>query len=98
MITFEQAMTEQRFHPDGCEVSYGMTGMARPRTSVETWRRNGRTQTWKLRPHAWSIPVKYGLHRYGRIEDHDAPDWHVETECPALAEAARWWAAHTGRL
>ena len=33
-------------------------------------RRNGKTQTWKTRPAAFRIPIKYGFKSYGNI-DHN---------------------------
>jgi len=101
-ITFEQAMTERRFHQGACSVSYGKTGKARPKVALVEWRRNGRTQTWKTRPGEFSIPIKHGLHDYGYLTNN-ITYFHLASECPALAEADRWWAAYeagafTGRL
>jgi len=84
-------------------VSYGKTGKANPTVTMMGWRRNGRTKTWKTRPDQFSIPVKYGLHSYGRIDHTNAWAFHLANECKALAEVERWWAAyeagaHTGRL
>lgn len=42
-----------------------------------TWRRNGKTQTWKTRPGEFRIPTKYGLYSYGEITHHDAACYHV---------------------
>lgn len=36
----------------------------------KTWRRKGKTKTWKTRPGEFKIPVKYGLYSYGVI-DHN---------------------------
>lgn len=37
--------------------------------SIKWWklRRNGRTQRWKTRPHAFRIPVKAGIRSTGQI-------------------------------
>lgn len=88
-ITYEQAMTEQRFHEDGCSVTYGKTGKAQPKVTMREWRRNGATQTWKTRPGAFRIPVKRGMYEYGAIYENEHV--HVAHECPALLEADRWW-------
>lgn len=71
MITFEQAMTADRFHEDH-----------EPAGKIFEWRRNGATQTWKTRPGQFRIPVKYGLRSYGQIYDHDAGRFHVASNCP----------------
>lgn len=35
-------------------------------------RRNGKTQTWKTRPNAFSVPVKAGLKSCTRITERDS--------------------------
>lgn len=73
MITKDQATTERMFH------------FTKPDGKCAVWRRNGATITWK-RPHNpdWSIPVKYGMYDYRRLEsnDDDIAKFHAASECP----------------
>jgi hypothetical protein len=73
MVTKEQATRENRFHEEGARRKDG---------SCYVWRRNGQTQTWKTRPTAWRIPVKYGLRAYGQITESSAEAYHAESACP----------------
>jgi len=59
MITYEQALTANRFQHLTLKNADGTPVRAR---------RSGKTQTWKRRPGAFSIPVKYGLKQSVRIE------------------------------
>lgn len=43
----------------------------------QTWRRNGKTQTWKTRPDEFRIPVKFGLYGYGQITHLNADEVQV---------------------
>ena len=47
--------------------------------SGRTWRRNGRTQTWKTRPQEFRIPVKFGLYAYGNITQYHASEFEVKS-------------------
>lgn len=85
MITYEQALTADRFHEDGCTETVGPRGGVTRR--VYEWRRNGMTQTWKTRPGKFRVPVKYGMRSYGNIWDGDADRFHVESECPLKRES-----------
>lgn len=71
MISYRQALTADVFHESH-----------EPGGKIYTWRRNGRTQTWKTRPGEFRIPVKYGLYSYGQIRDTEARDFHTEADCP----------------
>ncbi len=74
-LTMEQALHASEFHaPDTLHPCGG--------TRSNTWRRNGATKTWKRRPTAFRIPVKFGLYAYGYIEDTDT-FVHVSADCPA---------------
>lgn len=77
----DNAITAQYFHHgDDCAQSVTVGprgGITYPRT--ESWRRNGRTQTWKSRPAGFRIPVKYGMYAYGQLIEADSERWHVGT-------------------
>lgn len=86
MITYDQAITADRFHVEGCREIVGPRGGV-TRKVVE-WRRNGKTKTWKTRPGEFSIPVKYGMYSYDTISHYEANRFHVESECPLKGESA----------
>lgn len=86
MITYEQAMTADRFHEDGCSETVGPRGGVTRK--VYEWRRNGATKTWKTRPGEFRVPVKYGMRDYSYIDQWDARRFHVESECPLRGESA----------
>lgn len=69
MVTKEQATNERMFH-----FEFGK--------SCQNWRRNGQTKLWKTRPDEFRTPVKYGLYDYFYIDQHNAHQFHVESECP----------------
>ena len=79
-----EAITHDHFH------YHGMSRDGQPR--CYNWRRNGRTQIWKSRPDDFSIPLKYGLYEYCRLEfkaagsrsgeDATNPNWHTAESCP----------------
>lgn len=85
MITFQDAMTADRFHENH-----------EPAGKIFEWRRNGATQTWKTRPGEFRIPVKYGLRSYGQIRQYDASRFHRADQCPTrhvrvrLPEGGEW--------
>lgn len=66
MITYEQAMTANHFEHVSEKNADGTPVRAR---------RNGRTQIWKTRPGAFSIPVKYGMSTCFRIMDGSGTLW-----------------------
>ena len=82
MLTKEQAINEHEFHAGTCKRTIGPRGGVT--TKQEVWRRNGKTQTWKTRPEAFRVPVKYGLYQYSNILEWDAKDFHVASDCPLL--------------
>lgn len=86
MITYDQAMTADRFHEDGCAEKVGPRGGVTRR--VFEWRRNGKTKTWKTRPGEFRIPVKYGMGGYDCIDQYTADKFHVESDCPLKGEGA----------
>ncbi len=85
-ITFEQAMTANRFHEDGCAETVGPRGGVT--TRVYEWRRNGATKTWKTRPGEFRVPIKWGLKMYAYLEPCNANQFHVESECPLRKEVS----------
>ena len=40
-----------------------------------SWRRNGKTKTWKKNPERFAIPVKYGLKTYSTITEDTLNIW-----------------------
>ncbi len=85
-ISFEQAMTADRFHEDGCSETVGPRGGRTIR--VYEWRRNGKTQVWKTRPGEFRVPVKYGMRGYDYIDQYNADRFHVESDCPLRKEVS----------
>ena len=73
MISKEQALTSNTFH-----------WCASPSADkCYTWRRNGRTQTWKRDADRFRVPIKYGLYTYGAIVNGPLDkDMYVPSECP----------------
>lgn len=68
MITFEQALTAQRFEHVTIKNEDGTPARAR---------RNGQTKVWKTRPEDFQIPVKHGLKECFYITPENAADWTV---------------------
>ena len=79
MLTMEQALTADDFHAGFCTRHIGPRGGVKE--SVEVWRRNGKTQTWKTRPEEFRVPVKHGLYSYGQITQLDE-HVHAPEDCP----------------
>lgn len=80
MITKQQAITANEFHYEPCTKKVGpRDGITK---HIETWRRNGQTQTWKTRPNEFRIPVKFGLYNYGSITERDSAFVHIASDCP----------------
>ncbi len=71
MITKEQAADPKNVHFDSL---FDTTVGGR----LITWRRNGKTQTWKRTPTRFRIPVKYGLYVYGEITEKNAHMYNVK--------------------
>lgn len=57
--------------------------------TVTRVRVSGRTQTWKTRPLAFRVPVKYGLYESAEITERNAADFHVPFDCPIRYEEIR---------
>ena len=83
MITKAEAIDAREFHYGECRRTTGPRGGVT--VSIETWRRSGRTQTWKTRPGEFRVPVKYGMYQSGEITERNADGFHVAGACP-LAE------------
>ena len=84
MVTIQQAQTAQNFHEGECVRRVGERGGVT--TMIRNWRRGGKTKFWKTRPTEFQIPIKYGLYASGYINELNAKDFHVSTECPLLTE------------
>ena len=80
MISKQQAIDCDMFHANGCTRHIGPRGGVKE--SIEQWRRNGVTKTWKTRPTEFRIPVKFGMYGYGYIEDSTAHQAHTAEDCP----------------
>lgn len=83
MVTREQAISadwRSEFHYGECTRTVGPRGGIRE--SIARVRVNGRCQTWKTRPEAFRLPVKYGFRECSAIEPHNAHLYHPAGECP----------------
>ena len=80
MLTKQQALTCDSFHAGNCTRSIGPRGGVTE--STETWRRNGKTMTWKTRPENFRVPVKHGLYAYSNITELEADRVHTADDCP----------------
>jgi len=49
---------------------------------------SGRCQTWKTRPEAFRLPVKFGLRTSLSIEPHNAHLFHLASDCPLIKAEA----------
>lgn len=81
MVTKEQAMTANYFHTNECKRRKPAPNGKNLDYCV-VWRRNGSTQTWKTQPERFRVPIKFGLYKYGEINETNAWQFHVSTECP----------------
>ena len=79
-ITLAQVMTAREFHYGECTRIVGPKGGVTE--TVERWRRNGETKTWKTRPGDFRLPIKYGLRRYSAITPSNVDQFHVAKDCP----------------
>ncbi len=83
MITKEQALQLRHgdeLHYRECKRIIGPRGGVS--YTVERWRVNGVTKTWKTRPDEFQVPIKYGLYAYSYITNDNALGFHLATECP----------------
>lgn len=86
MITREQALSLRHgddVHYVGqydCKRTVGPRGGIR--VTITHCRVTGQVKTWKRRPEAFYLPIKYGMYGYGSISDSNAQCWHLATECP----------------
>lgn len=87
MITKEEAINPANiyFHEGQCKRIIGPRGGITTRVTV--WRRNGQTKTWKTRPNEFRIPVKHGFYSYGYINELNAGEFHLESDCNLLKES-----------
>lgn len=87
MITKQQALAAATYgtilHYTGlrpCRLVVGPRGGQTEK--ITRVRVSGKCQTWKLRPEAFRLPVKHGLYESFAITEANAPDFHLESECP----------------
>lgn len=83
MITKEQAIKlthRDELHYGECIDIVGPKGGLKSKR--ETWRVNGRAQTWKRDPARFSVPLKYGFNGpYTYLTQDNAEDFHLASEC-----------------
>jgi hypothetical protein len=85
-MTKEQAMNchhGQEIHYTGrhqCTRTVGPRGGET--LTITRVRPSGRCQTWKTRPTAFRLPVKYGMYEHGEITHGNCDDFHLASECP----------------
>lgn len=79
-VTREQALTEDEFHRGECVRTHGPRGGIDEQ--IEQWRRNGATKTWKHEPDRFRVPVKYGMRGYSYLDDTNAEEFHLASQCP----------------
>lgn len=83
MITRAQALAADyrtEFHAGECVKTIGPRGGER--LKIETWRVNGKCQTWKRSPERFSLPLKYGFNGpYTYLDETNAHLFHPATEC-----------------
>ena len=82
-MTKDQALSCHEFHFVGCTRTVGKRGGIT--TKIETWRRSGKTQTWKTRDD-FKIPIKRGLYEHGYITESNVQHFHSTDSCSALGE------------
>ncbi len=91
MITKAQAMALSHgagLHYTGrhnCTRTVGPRGGVK--VSIVDVRTSGACRTWKTRPEAFRVPVKYGMYESFEINEGNAGDFHVPADCP-IAEPA----------
>jgi hypothetical protein len=49
-------------------------------------RANGKCQTWKRDEKRFRLPIKYGMWEYYEINQDNAGDFHLASECPLNQE------------
>jgi len=84
MITKEQALTTNDFHENhSAIIKIGPRGGKFP-PKIYSWRRNGKTKTWKRSPERFQIPIKYGLRTCDYITEDNAHMFHAAENCPKM--------------
>src|SRR5579872_5257290 len=69
--------------------TYHQSGSFDSKGNCRIWRANGAMKTWKRRPNAFQVPVKYGMYDYGYVADYNADHIHVDETCPFALEEER---------
>lgn len=82
-MTKEQALQltyRQELHAGECRTVVGPRGGTK--TKTETWRVNGAVKTWKTRPEAFQVPLKYGYNGpYTYLTERNMDEFHLASEC-----------------
>lgn len=94
-ITKEQAVNlryRDELHYGECIKHVGPRGGVR--VTQETWRVNGKCQTWKTRPTEFTVPIKFGLKSCSYLTDRNAGEFHLARECPLLEPAGEGHEKH----
>lgn len=90
MITKEIAMSlqyGQTLHYTGkheCTRHIGPRGGVKE--EITAVRVSGQCKTWKTRPNEFRVPVKYGMYENSAVENWNASNWHLASDCPLLAQ------------
>lgn len=88
-MTLEQAKAltwRDELHYTGrrpCTITIGPRGGYSE--SITRARVSGAVKTWKRDPSRVRVPVKHGLYGSGYIDEHNLADWHLASECQAIA-------------
>lgn len=67
-----------------CSRTVGPRG--RVTLKITNCRVSGEPQTWKRSPEKVKVPVKHGRYENAYITEENLQDWHLEIDCPALAQ------------
>ena len=91
-----EAVSYEEIHYPGrraCTCTVGPRGGVT--LNITRCRKSGRCQTWKTRPDDFRLPVKHGLYESSAIVPSNMADFHLASECPALAKAESLRASQT---
>ncbi len=50
-------------------------------------RQTGMIKTWKTRPEEFRMPVKYGMYESWYVDETNADQFHLASECPLAEES-----------
>lgn len=84
MITKEQALTANDFHENHSAIIKVGPRDSQTLPKIYSWRRNGKTKTWKRDPDCFKVPIKYGLRSYDYLTQENAHMFHTAENCPKM--------------